>query len=502
MENFKLFAKEKTNRRLLWIAIGGSILQFVVFKCIYPFPDFISDSYSYIYAAQNNLSVNILPIGYSKFLLLFHVLTHSDLVLIAFQYFLLAAAASFFFFSILFFYRPGKGTRNASFFFLCFNPLLSYLSNYVSAEPLFTALSLIWFTQLLWLIHRPFVSQIILQAVLLFLCVTINDHAYYYFLISIIAFLLSVSKPLFKLLGIIAPLMLILPFVLHTRMETRRETGVGQLSLTRGWELANNALFLRRYVAVDSSRLPSKESREVDRMVTKFIKRAGPERLSSYLSGYIDNFFIQDPVSPLKTYFYAHGIPNDKDGIASWGKTSAVFGEYGSWLIRSYPLSFARHYLIPNMASYLHPPIESLESYNQGEEEIELSAQEWFNYRTPIVSTLSATAQGKILLPAPYLFSMAQVLFAGGLLWWLFKTRGSTKSPFTRPLLLSGSFWLINFVASVFNRPIFLRQQVFPLLISMIFALLLLEFIEKKDIRLNRAVNLSPSSPPLLNQTL
>ena len=51
------------------LMLGMILLQFIVFKLLYPFPDFFSDSYSYMEAAALHMDVNIWPIGYSKFLL-------------------------------------------------------------------------------------------------------------------------------------------------------------------------------------------------------------------------------------------------------------------------------------------------------------------------------------------------------------------------------------------------------------------------------------------------
>src|SRR5882757_2231359 len=103
--------KNPRNRTFLLIALGGTVLQFIIFKILYPFPDFFSDSYSYIYAAQANLDVSIWPIGYSKFLAAFHMLTHSDTALIAFQYFFYELSALYFFFSLLYFYKPVKANE-------------------------------------------------------------------------------------------------------------------------------------------------------------------------------------------------------------------------------------------------------------------------------------------------------------------------------------------------------------------------------------------------------
>ena len=78
-ESFRSFVfREKKNRRYLLIALVGMIVQFIVFKILYPFPDFISDSYSYIATNVYHMDVNLWPIGYSKFLLWLHMISNSD----------------------------------------------------------------------------------------------------------------------------------------------------------------------------------------------------------------------------------------------------------------------------------------------------------------------------------------------------------------------------------------------------------------------------------------
>src|SRR5688500_4453676 len=62
----------KVNKRYLLIAAIGIILQFIIFKIFYPFPDFFSDSYTYISVAQNKTAISFRPVGYSRFLAFLH----------------------------------------------------------------------------------------------------------------------------------------------------------------------------------------------------------------------------------------------------------------------------------------------------------------------------------------------------------------------------------------------------------------------------------------------
>jgi len=502
---WKFIYKENIHWRMLWIAVAGMILQFMVFKWLYPFPDFVSDSYAYIYAASAHLDVSSYPIGYSKFLSVFHLLTHSDWALIAFQYFFLEGAALFLFFSFLFFYSPRRLARNILFIFLFFNPLLLYISNYVDSTSIFVAISILWFTQLIWIIRHPSWSQILIQATLLFLCISLRNSAYYYLFITAIAFLLTTFKPWMKAIGIAMPLLLILPFLIHIRTEAKKMTGTAQVTLNRGWQLANNALYMRRLISVDDTKLPSTETRELDGLVKDFYKHIRVENLDGSQAEYSGNLFIEDPRAPLQQYFRAHFTADDTYGsLAAWGKASAVFYQYGSWLISHYPLSFAHYFLLPNMRNYFLLPLEGLGSYNQGEDNISLVVQDWFDYPTPSVSAVSKTLQGNIMLPVSYLFLMMQVFYIGSLIWWLVTKKSGLLHPaFSRPILLGAAFWIANFCYSIFFAPIVMRYQVFPMLFSGVYCLLFIELLDSKEINPGPMANLSYKSYlSITNKTL
>ena len=141
----------RVNRRYMAIAVAGTIVQFIVFKMLYPFPDFISDSYSYISTNLFQMDVNLWPIGYSRFLSIIHEISYSDTFLTAIQYFLLEAAFSCLFFTILFLYRPARNTSNILFAFYFFNPMCLYISNCVLSDALFASLTIVFISQFLWI---------------------------------------------------------------------------------------------------------------------------------------------------------------------------------------------------------------------------------------------------------------------------------------------------------------------------------------------------------------
>ncbi len=475
------------NRKFLFIALGGTIVQFIIFKILYPFPDFFSDSYSYIYAAQANLDISIWPIGYSKFLRWFHFITYSDTALISFQYFFYELSALYFFFSFLYFYKPVKTNEIILFIFLFFNPLFLYLCNYVNSDPLFLALSLFWFTELLWIINRPRMYQIFVQAVLLFACFTVRNNAYYYPVIAALAFVLSRQTWRRRVAGALLGVALIIPFIIHTRNEAYKMTGTKQFSLFTGWQLANNALYAFEYM--DTTKILPSQVNDLDKMSLSFFRQVPTKFLHEYLLSDQGNFFIRASYSPLKQFMLHHyQITDEYSNIVAWGKSSAVFSEYGRYLITHNPRAYIWEFMIPNTKNYFIPYLEKLQVYNLGLDNIESNAAYWFHYKSNTVTSFSKTGQGNILYLYPAIFLSLNIYLIVIGLWFLFKkVYLNTEVPINRMLILSGLTLCVNFCFCIFSTIIVFRYQVFPIIICLSLALLLTEFIDKQELK-NRIV--------------
>ncbi len=479
---FQFIVKEKSNRRLLYIALVGITVQFIVFKLAYPFADFFSDSYSYLFAAYANLDVSIWPIGYSKFLRVFHFITYSDTALIGFQYFFLELSALYFFYTILYFFSPVRSNRIILFVFLFFNPLFLYVSNYVNSDPLFIALSLCWFTQLIWIIHRPRLEQVFIQAVLLFACFTVRNNAYIYPFVTAIAFAFSQYRIWWKLIGAVLGVVLIIPFVVHTRNVAGKMTGTKQFSLFTGWQLANNALYAYEYM--DTAKVLSKPLQELDLYSQQFYSAVPKDFRSEYLFTNPGNFFIQFSQSPLKAYLSRrYRFNSDYDAVIAWGKASAVFNEYGKYLIKHNKSAYFHEFMLPNAKNYFVPHLEKLKVYNLGDEKVDTIASKWFHYHGNKVWSASASAQGKILNIFPHLFLLINAYWIISILSFWYQEKFKTIYPiYNRYIVLTVAFFLLNFSFCVSATIIVMRYQVFPFIICVSSALLLTEFLNRKSI--------------------
>jgi len=462
------------------------IVQFVLFKLLYPFPDFFSDSYSYIQAAYERMDVNIWPIGYSKFLLLFHKLTYSAYALNFFQYLFLELAALYFYHTVVYFYFTGKNTRTILCLFLFFNPLNLYLANYITSDAIFIALSLIWLTQIIWIIHRPRPHQILIQAIVFFIAFTFRYNAMFYPLIAAAAFFLSKQSLWLKLAGIVSGPLLIIPFILFSSHAAEKMTGTPQFPpILGGWQWANNAMYMRGFIDEDSAQFPTPETAELDRIARQYFNQ--PSRPQDQLASYVANFFIRQPEAPLKQYLdLKFRGTKDYPSVAHWGKVAPVFGEYGLFLIKRHPLAYARYYLLVNTKNYFFPPLEKLEEYNVGGDEMWPIGAYWFRYQSLKIWVFSHGFQGYLLFLFTGLFAVLNLYFA--VMLFLFLRRVGWKkadSSFRNILLLTTTFLLLNAVFSIFANIIVIRYQVFPMIVFLAFTMLLTDYLEwsKKDAR-------------------
>jgi len=461
------------------------LCQFFLFKFLYPFPSFFSDSNSYISAAASHLGANIWPVGYSKFLLLFHNITHSSTALTLFQYILFELIALYFYRTILFFFSPTRLSAVVLQIFLFFNPLNLFLANLISSDGPFAALSLLWLTTLIWLIYKPSFAHLIILTAVCFIAFTFRYNAMYYPIISAPIFIFSNKSLWFKLIGVLSPPLLILPFILYTSNAAKEMSGTSQFPpILGGWQWANNALYIREYINEDSTHFPSAEISELDQLARDFYRRV--PQANRELRSYVGNYFIREPRSPLKLYMAMHyGDDTSNYGVTAWAKSAPLFKDYGLYLIKKHPIPFATYFMIPNSKNYLIPPLEKLKVFNIGSRHISKNAAIWFDYPSQNVSAASITLQGYLLAFYPYLFFLLNVWFVFNLIVLLKNIRGLRPNLRRhQTMLLLIVLVVLNAAFSIFANIVVFRYQIFPLYTLLLINLLAAEFIQQNNKKL------------------
>jgi protoporphyrinogen oxidase len=463
----------------VWIGLIGIIVQLAVFKYFYPYASFINgDSYAYLETAYHNMSVNTYPIGYSMFLRLFSIFTKSDTALVVFQYLLLQGSVMAFLFTVFYFYNPGKLLKILLFGFFLFNPVFLYLGNYVSSDALFLSLSLIWFTILIWSLYRPSRYLIVLHAVVLFISFTVRYNALYYPLITAIVILLSKQRRLPQLAGLGMAVIMIGGFVWHSSSQYHGLTGIRQFTPFSGWQMANNALYAYRYVdSADVKPVPA-QFRSLDKTVRTYFDTTRDVRKHPQEMLKASTVYMWDGTSPLQIFMKKQFEKDTTKGVLEkWATVGPLYADYGAYLIRQYPVVFAKNYLWPNTLKYYAPPVEFLESYSTGVDSVTQIAQVWFAYKSNKLKIRAKDYNVTMLNFFPILSGMVNVLFLlGGLSFLLLN--GQRQYPLMwKGIKLVVSLWVTNFAFSVFASPIALRFQLFYIIICIPFALLFTEYI-------------------------
>lgn len=491
--------KDKRNRTILILAAVAVVIQWAVFKYFYPFASYIhGDSFAYIKAADQNLSPNTYLIGYSKFLRLISIFSRSDFSVTALQYLLIELSTLTLLFTTFFFYKPGKITQYFLLCFMVFNPLFLHLANLISSDGFFLALSMIWLTSLVWIIHRPSKNSIFWHAIVLFLAFTVRYNAMIYPIISLLAFYLSKATLKQKIIGFTLAITTCLLFVITTSYQYKRITGQWQYSPFSGWQMANNAMYAYRYVDSANRKPVEKKYTELDNMIREYFDSTRnifkyphealmastvymwTKRLTLYK--YQDRLFINDTIS---------------SDYKKWASMGPFYKDYGLYIIKQYPSYYARYFLWPNANKYYAPPIEFLESYNSGRDTVTNIAKNWFGYKSNNVYSRLSENNVWTLNFYPILSGIVNLIMLCSLICYIIQKGWKHTTYFNSFLILCSSLWIVNAVFTIFASSAALRFQSFPILLTTTCAVLMIDWMVQLMKKMNTELK---NSKPVISE--
>jgi len=480
----------------LWIALIAIPLEWLIFKLQYPYPNFRGDSAAYIQAALMHVNATEWPVGYSKFLSFVHFFSHSDTLLVSIQYVFLELSALLFFFTLKYFMKPGKIVFNILFIFTILNPIFLHLGNYIMSDAFFISLSLLWITQLLWIIYRPHSVQIFPQAVLLLCLFTVRYNALFYPLIATLAFMLSSLGRSIKIAGITLSLMSIGLFIGFTEIAFYRLNGVRQFSPFGGWQLANNALYTYSNVRLDDPTKVPNRFIELDSLTRRsFISSETKMLLLEHQS--IRDYYIWDTVnSPLWQYKrYKYKNDHSTNNYIKWASMGPVYSAYGNYLIQKYPIEYFEYFMLPNVFNFFLPQIADLDYYNQGSNKIIYLEAIWFDYKYLSLTRTPKDYELNIIKPYPLIMGFFNVLFLLSIILYLvLKHYKKAEKTLNKSVILAFGFWLLNLFFSTSASTIEIRFQVFQFILCSSMSIILLELLLRylSDQRPSHFVNSYP----------
>ncbi|WP_205513193.1 hypothetical protein [Longitalea arenae] len=480
-QSFKDFLfKNRFNRLILYLAATAIIIQFGIFKYFYPFASYIhGDSFSYINAAHSNLTINTYLIGYSKFLRLFNIFAKPDYMLVAFQYLFIQCGVLFLLFTIFYFYKARRITQIILFCFMLFNPLFLHLGNMVSSDGLFLSLSCIWFSLLLWLIHRPTNKIIIWHGIVLFIAFTVRYNALIYPVIAGLAFWMSNISLRKKITGLAFGLLLCGLFVGFTMWRYKVLTGYWQYSPFSGWQWANNAMYAYRYVDSAEWKPVPQRFKALDNMIRQMYARTKNLLMDPKEREQTSTFYMWSSGLPLMQY--RDSLFNLKDTQAielkKWASMGPLYTAYGLHIIRQYPLHYLRHFVWPNSHKYYAPPVEFLAEYNGGRKYVNEQTKRWFGYKSTKVRIRMDDNKVIVLNFYPYLSGVINWVMFFGLIFYLLLKGWKFNSVFNKTILLAAFLWLTNAFFTICASSAALRFQSFPIILTTTFSLLVVDWM-------------------------
>ncbi|THU32925.1 hypothetical protein FAM09_26100 [Niastella caeni] len=484
--SFKEFLiKNKKNRTTLWFVAIAIVIQFGIFKYFYPYASYIhGDSFSYLNAASKNLAINTYMVGYSNFLRLLSVLTKSDIFLTAFQYLLIHFGALCMLFSIYYFYSPSRVLQYLLLTFMTFNPLFLHLANLVSSDCIFTALSLVWFTSLLWIIHKPSTKIIVWHTVLLFVVFTIRYNALIYPFLSIAAFTLSPLHLHKRLIGAVASLLFCGLFIGYTSFKYKKLTGYWQYSPFSGWQLTNNAMYAYRYVDSLKRKPVKKEFVAFDNMLRAYFDSTRDTQKFPIEAVKASTYYMWSPGLPMFKYRDSLFNNNKKASeLKKWASMGPFYKSYGLYIIRQYPLHFMENFIWPNSLKYYAPPVEFLENYNSGKDSVAPIAKEWFDYSSRKVVTRFKNKQTITLDFYPIFSGIINAIMFFLLIFYSMLKGWKNAPMLQKGVLLGTTIWVLNAFFTIFASSAALRFQSFPITLTTMFTCLLLDWLWKSALK-------------------
>jgi len=395
----------------------------------------------------------------------------------------LESACLLFFFTILFIFRPSKLLANIIFVFFFCNPILIYICNYILSDSLFTAVSILWVTQLMWIIYRPRPYMILVQALLLVFAFSIRYSALYYPIFATVVLLFSRLSIRYKMTGILLQFVLVVSFIFYTRGAMLGLTGVRQFSPFGGWQAANNALYMYSHVYNERADAIPVQFYPLDSTVRSYFDRTHrTESLLDYnAEGTGFYYMIRGPLITYMNMNWQNGPDTTLPNLRKFGPAGYTYSEYGGFLIKRYPVEFLRYWAFPNSIRYFYPPTEmfsKLSPYIFRPDEYGKTATQLFGIRTLAVNWPLIHLQMTLTSWYPMFFMLLNLSFVLAFIGFYFfggLKMGNKVSLYV--LLFITLLWLCNLCFSALAACTVLRYQIFIMLVEFPFVLLLADFI-------------------------
>lgn len=301
-----------------------------------------------------------------------------------------------------------------------------------------------------------------------------------------------------KLLAIGFTVLPILTFIGRTQLEYHRKTGTVQFSAFGGWQMAANALYGYAYaIPDDPSTIPGR-FQELHNLVNRHMDSL--RHLSLRPDREVGIYYLWDWKSPLVRFVAEQKMKDSsKEYFVKWAKLAPLYNDYGYYLILKHPLSFIRHYILPNLIKYYAPPTKFMGLYNLGEDTVDEKIASWFGWKNNKIYAYNKDRRIKITEPFAIILAIVNLIFMLSFVALRWGLEQEMKESFgSRILTCVIMVWLFNMLFSIFSAPIELRYQLFPFILTFCFMWLFIScLIHLGSSKPEKGVNTGSFSPRL-----
>jgi len=460
--SFFKFIHSRQNIIFLLLAVVIGVVYFIWLRFLYPIPSYYSDSFTWLGAAKTGQPISVRPVGYSKLIMFCKLFSASDLALIAAQFFSNLFVNLFLFFTFTWFFPVRKAAKIVLYVVLIVNPFYLFYSNYISSDAFFCCLTVLWFTLLIWIMHRPTWPFVLAQLVVLAALFELRYNAMFFPAIAAIAFFTAKQTVRWKIANTAFSFLLIASIALYTVYLTKSYTGTKTFSAFSGWQLANNALHILKHEPIDTTGIEDKEVKALIRYNVDFFdttSQSFPDTLASAV-------YMWDPNSPLKKYIQ-DWPQKKKNYFLTWNALGPVYSEFGKTIILQKPVSYIKRFVLPNTTAYFFPPLEIYKTYMEEITSLPPVAVKYYHYKNNSIPAHHPGIYAFVFKPVPLIFFVVNLLLLlSSLYYGISKKYVKQPKLFNYTLLCFAALCIANFFFIVLLAPSVLRYHIFILTLS------------------------------------
>lgn len=155
-----------------------------------------------------------------------------------------------------------------------------------------------------------------------------------------------------SIVGISLSVGLVAIFIYYTTEANNSLYGVKQFSPFGGWKIASNALYIYEHVPEKEIKPVPDKFKELDSIVSHYYNSHHDKISLDNPDASWGSYYMFIYPSPLIVYRNKHfgldpvfGIMN----VNTLAKLGPLYNEYGSYIIKQYPLMFCKYFLWPNV---------------------------------------------------------------------------------------------------------------------------------------------------------